>query len=108
MNADEMLKKLGYDKTLNNEDTEIYRLKDNYRDYSIYFDKKLKRFNYNCLMFIFKDQATWEAMKKNNEFRNDFDKHCSKFGYWGSFPNNIDMELLQAINEKVKELGWNE
>lgn len=104
--ADEMFKDLGMIKTLNNDDIEIYRLKDDYKDYSIHFDKRLKSFHYSCSMFIFNDQATWETMKKNNEFRNDFDKHCSKYGYWGSFSNDIGMELLQAINQKCKELGW--
>lgn len=102
--ADEMFKELGMLKTLDNDDIVIYRLKDDYRDYSIHFDKKLKRFHYTCSHSIFNDQATWEAMNKNNEFRDDFDKYCSKYGYWGSFPNDIGMELLQAINEKCKEL----
>ena len=104
--ADEMLNKLGLRRNLDNEDTLIYRYKDDYWDRILHFDKKMKRFNYRTDIFIAKDEETWREMVKNNEFRNDFDKHCSRYGYWGNLSYDIDMELLQAINEKVKELGW--
>ncbi len=106
--ADKMFKELGMRRTLNNEDTEIYRFKDDYYDFSVFFDKKLRRFHYSCSAFVFEDRDAWEEMNKNKQFRDDFDKHCSRYGYWGSFPEYIDMPLLQAINEKCKELGWNE
>lgn len=104
MSADELFNKLGMIKILDNDDTVIYRLKDDYKDNVVTFDKKLKTINYQCAIFIFENQATWEEMNKTHKFRDDFDKHCSKYGYWGSFPNEIGMKLLQTINKKVEEL----
>lgn len=104
--ADEMFKELGYIKIVCNALTEVYQYKNDYFDFCIIFDNKLKNFHYRCSAFVFSDRDAWEEMNKNNKFRNDFDKHCSRYGYWGEFPENIDMKLLQAINKKVKELGW--
>ena len=104
--ADEIFKELGYIKIVCNGLSELYQYKNDYFDFCIIFDKKLKRFHYRCSAFVFSDRDTWEDMKANNQFRNDFDKHCSRYGYWGEFPEYIDMKLLQAINAKVKELGW--
>lgn len=104
--ADKMFNELGMIEILNNDDIEIYRLRDDYKDYSIHFNKDLKSFYYHCSMFLFKDQKTWEEMKANNEFRDDFDKHCATYGHWTPCCHSIGIELLKAINEKVKELGW--
>ena len=46
------------------------------------------------------------TMLKNNEFRNDFDKHCAFYGHWEMFYHYTSVNLHRIITIKMKELKW--
>lgn len=106
--ADEMLwKEYGLNKIIDNEDTIRYLFKNDYREISIEFRKKIKDYSISSSSWISKDSETWTTMLKNNEFRDEFDKHCARYGHWQSdFLYYVSPELHKIINLKMQELGW--
>jgi hypothetical protein len=105
MSADEMLKELGYIKYLDNEDTLIYKIDSETFRISLHFDKRdFKHTFYAVEGFWVAHNEGWYVQK----FKNEWDKYCSAQGYWSSIWHEFSMQELQAINKKVKELGWNE
>lgn len=82
MNAEEMFKELGYEKTYD-------------EDYSIVYTKKA----------IGEDRFEIEFFKMINskQFRC---RLVNEFGEKGQQPFYVDMNELQAINKQCEELGW--
>lgn len=80
--ADEIFKKLGYEKTRDNVDCWCTYTKKN--EIEISFEKNIQQ------IFI------TNLYNSNDEEHRAFERIIS-----------INPKLLQAINEKVKELGWN-
>ena len=79
MKADEMFERLGYDKT--NE------VPDSSHNYNLQYSNGI-----DLICFDYKNKAVTKFY----------------FGYEDISPEDITLKELQAINEKVKELGWNE
>jgi len=102
--ADEMLEKLGYIKYLDNEDTLIYKYERETFRVSLTFDKRSfkKTFFATESLWIPNNSETWYIQ----DFKNEWDKYSSAQGYWSSIWHEFTIPELQAINEKVKELGW--
>lgn len=103
--ADEMLNNVGYIKYLDNKDTLIYKYDRETFRVSLEFDKRsFKKTFYAVESLWVPNNQSWYAQ----EFENEWDKYCSAQGYWSSIWHEFNMQELQAINEKAKELGWNE
>jgi hypothetical protein len=70
------------------------------------FRVKIEDFHVMFGRFIPKNEETWIPQVENKEFKNDWEIHSSEQGYWGSEMADINIELLNAINQQVKELRW--
>ena len=107
-NAKTMFEKLGYIVMCNDDESIHYYLKKERYTRNIEFRKYSKDYTITGMEWLAKDENTWTIMNKNNMFRDEFDKYCAKYGHWTTtYFNYIDMPLLQAINQQVLELGWN-
>lgn len=104
--ADEMLNDIGYIEYLNNEDTLIYKYERETFRISLTFDKRPFKKTFYAVegLWVPNNSETWYIQT----FKNEWDKYCSAQGYWSNIWHEFSMQELQAINEKVKELGWNE
>lgn len=81
----------------------IYRHQDDYRDYSIVFNKELKTYLYDFADFIDHNDNDFVPMSERPEST----KHSAKYGYWASSANQeIPMALHKFVNEILDELGW--
>lgn len=103
--ADEMLKDIGFIKYLDNEETLIYKKESETIRISLHFDKR----NFKHTFYATDD--LWNAKNEGwstQKFKNKWDKYCAAQGYWSMIWHEFSIQELQAINEKVKELGWNE
>lgn len=100
--ADEMFKKLGFYKYIDNDITVLYKKDVGSYKASISFDKKIEKFSGHCSMFVPNDYKNWITQK----FKKDWERYCSTQGHWESVYYEFGIEELQAINEKVKELRW--
>lgn len=101
--ADKMLNDLGYIKYSEDEDKIIYKYdKETFR-VSLTFDKRSFKENFYATegLWIANDDK-WYTQK----FKNEWDKYNSSQGYWSNIWHEFDMQELQAINQKCKELGW--
>ena len=102
--ADEMFEELGYRIYLNDKDTLIYKHQSDFFKTSITFDKRdfKKTFEAVDSHWVANNSEQWVTQ----EFRDEFDKYCAANGYWSMIWHEYSMQELQAINLKVKELGW--
>lgn len=101
--ADEMLNSIGYIKYLDNKDTLIYKYERETFRISLMFDKRpFKKTFYAIEALWVPNSEVWYTQ----EFKNEFDKYCSANGYWSNIWHEFAIQELQAINEKVKEIGW--
>ena len=101
--ADNMLNDIGYEKYLENDDTLIYKYERETFRVSLTFDKRDFKRTFHAV------EGLWVANDKDwyiQKFKNEWDKYCSARGYWSSIWHEFSIKELQAINEKVKELGW--
>lgn len=101
--ADKMLNDLGYIKYSEDEDKIIYKYdKETFR-VSLTFDKRsFKETFYATEGLWIANDDKWYTQK----FKNKWDKYNSSQGYWSNIWHEFDMQELQAIIEKCKELGW--
>lgn len=101
--ADKMLNDLGYIKYSEDEDKIIYKYdKETFR-VSLTFDKRSFKENFYATegLWIANDDK-WYTQK----FKNEWDKYNSSQGYWSNIWHEFDMQELQAIITKCKELRW--
>lgn len=101
--ADKMLDELGYRKYSEDEDKIIYKYDGETFRISLRFDKRSfkKTFDATEGLWVANDDA-WYTKK----FKNEWDKYNASQGYWSNIWHEFDMQELQAINLKCKELGW--
>lgn len=106
--ADEMfLKEYGLNKIIDDEDEARYLFKNDYRQISIVFRKKIKDYSISSTSWISKDSKIWATMLEKNVFRDEFDKHCARYGHWQSdYLYFVSPELHNIISLKMQELGW--
>ena len=84
--ADKMFEELGYNKEINSG--------------TIFYSQKLDTPNPTTRTIVINDfSKTFEGIFTQSNIGGNGEEH---------FPLCITMKELQAINEKVKELGWNE
>ncbi len=99
----------GFQCITDNDEEIRYLLKNDYEQMHIEFRKWMQDYCITYSRWIPKDSETWATMAMNNDFRDDFDKHCAKYGHWQleSYVY-VNMDLLQAINQQMKEIGVEE
>lgn len=102
--ADRLFEELGYRIYLNDEETLIYKHETERFKYSITFDKREFKKTFYAIegIFVPKNIEQWSTQK----FKNEWLKYCASEGHWESIWYEFSIQELQAINEKVKELGW--
>ena len=104
--AREMFEDLGYILFLKDNETLIYRHKNDYVDNSIIFH--LGNHFPMCYDVSFvdwlddRDRDGWLPMNEREENL----KHCAKYGHWQKVEYGINTSLHKAINKQCKELGW--
>lgn len=107
MSAKEMFERLGYTLFLKDNETLIYRHKNDYIDNSVTFHLG-NHFPmcYDVSFFDWLDDSDrngWVPMSKREANL----KHCAKYGCWQKVEYGINISLHKAINKQVEELGWN-
>lgn len=104
--AVDMFMKMGFYMKTNTENDLLFKKETKYEKVSVFFHKDRKLFYVSREHFVPNDMPHWEAQIVKNE-ESDWILHSCKYGYWEcNFSYEIDMELLQAINQQCKELGW--
>lgn len=104
--AIKMFRQLGLYIKTNTENDLLYTKETKYEKLSVFFHKDRKLFYVLKQNFIPKDIAHWEAQIKKGE-ESDWVLNSCKYGYWQvNFCYEIDMELLKAINQQCRALGW--
>ncbi len=109
MKAKDMFLAKEFQCIIDNDEEIKYLFKSDCEEIHIEFRKWNRDYCITSTRWTPKDSGTWTTMLANNEFRNEFDKHCAKYGHWQleSF-TYVNMDLLQAINQQMKEIGVEE
>lgn len=106
--ARELFEELGYTLFLEDNETLIYRHKNDYVDNSITFH--LGNYFPMCYDVSFVDWIDnstiddWLPMSEREENL----KHCAKYGHWQKVEYGINISLHNAIDQQINELGWND
>jgi len=101
-----MFMKMGLYLKVNTDYDLLYKKETKYERLSVFFNKDKKLFYVSQALFIPDDMPHWEAQIAKGE-ESDWILNSCKYGYWTStFSYEIDMELLQAIYQQCRELGW--
>ena len=104
--AIDMFKQLGLYVKTNTEDDLLYKKETMYDSLSVFFHKDRKLFYVIKYTFVPKSAEHWQEQIVKRE-ESDWILHSCRYGHWEQdFCYEIDMELLKAINQQCKELGW--
>ena len=104
--AIDMFKQLGLYVKTNTENDLLYKKETMYEELSVFFHKDRKLFYVSKYIFVPKNAEHWQAQIVKGEESN-WILHSCKYGHWEQyFCYEIDMELLKAINQQCRELGW--
>ena len=102
MSAKEMFEELGYKLEINDDKTIMYKRKDDYINYSVWFNLDTKTYTFTFMDWLDNKNNDWIPMME----REDNLKHCAAYGHWQKVDYPINKELHKAINKQVEELGW--
>ena len=103
--AKEMFIEEGFQCTIDNDEEIFYIRKTDYREESISFEIKLKRYSIHQSSWIDNDVNGLIPMNERPENI----KHSATYGHWQStvIPE-IDFKLHQAINKQIEEITGGE
>lgn len=105
MSADDMFLALEFD-VINKKDM-LYIKKSETEQFAIYFNSINKCVCCQKSYFLItNDEKKWYEKTEKKVWGDDFEKYSAFWGHWQEGMAETPMEYVQAINEKVNELGW--
>lgn len=104
MSAKEMFEKIHYKLGINDDKTIMYKFKNDYVNYSVWFNLDTKTYSVTFMEWWDNKSDGWIPMIEREENL----KHCAAYGHWQLVENPMNVKLHNAINKQVEELGWND